>query len=137
MTGQPKPTWKGRLIAFAISAALCVGTIEGVSRYLESNKDSPILSEMVLLMQPYMMFAGTAWKSPVWRNIEAKTDVPSTTTFNNFGFNIADDVSLPLNEEFRKKYASRQDQRLVIITGGVRRAWRGCHCERQDHRRAD
>jgi hypothetical protein len=83
MTDTPMPTWKGRLIAFGVSAFLCVVIIEGTARVFESMEKGKPVKEMQLSMQPYMMFVSGTENHPTWRNIINNTDVPSRMTFNN------------------------------------------------------
>src|SRR5262249_40602894 len=67
---------------------------------------------------PYMMFVAPQGNDPVWRNTETKTDIPSHVKFNNFGFTVDGDFSLPLSEEFVSKNAKKPGEKLVLITGG-------------------
>lgn len=116
MTPQPKLTWKGRLIAFGVSALLCVALLEGGSRFFDRTDKG--LTQMQLILHPYMMFVGYAGKNPTWRNVETKTDVPSTMHFNNIGFANDIDFTTPPAPEFLKKYSKAAGEKLVLITGG-------------------
>lgn len=116
MTDRPKLTWKGRLIAFSVSAVLCVALLEGLSRVFDRTDN--VVTKMQLIMHPYMMFVGYAGTNATWRNIETKTDIPSTVHFNNLGFTTDSDFAVPPTKEFLKKYARSTEERLVVITGG-------------------
>jgi lysophospholipase L1-like esterase len=116
VTDQPKLTWKGRLIAFGVSAVLCVAAIEGVARFIDLE-DKAVVA-MQLHLQPYMMFVGPAQRDPVWRNIETSTDIPSHVHFNNFGFTVDTDFAIPPSDEFLKVYAKKPGDRFILITGG-------------------
>ena len=39
-------------------------------------------------------------------------------TFNNLGFNVASDFSMPPSAEFISQYAAKPGEKLVLITGG-------------------
>ena len=119
MTPAPTPTWKGRLIAFGIGALLCFVVLEGGGRLLENqNRSNKGAATIPLTMQPYMMFVAHPNDHPTWRNIETHTDVPSKMTFNNLGFVIQSDLSVPLDEAFIEKYRARAGERLILLTGG-------------------
>ena len=115
MTPQPKLTWKGRLTAFGVSAFLCVALLEGVSRFFDRTDKA--LTQTQLNLQPYMMFGGHPQKNPIWRNIQTKTDIPSTMSYNNFGLTIDIDVSIPPTPEFLRKYSKAAGEKLVVVTG--------------------
>ena len=116
MTDQPKLTWKGRLIAFGVSAVLCMMAIEGFGRLVD--REDKAVGSMQLYLQPYMMFVGPPGKDPVWRNVETKTDIPSHMRFNNLGFTVDTDFSIPPSDEFLKVYAKKPGDRFILITGG-------------------
>ena len=116
MSEKPRLTWKGRLIAVGISTILCVGVLEGGARLFE--RDVGGMANMSLNMTPWMMFAGQPMTNPVWRNVETKTDVPSTMKFNNLGFMGTIDFSVPPSREFLQAYEKKPGERLVAITGG-------------------
>lgn len=116
MSPQPAMTWKGRLIAFGVSALLCVGILEGGSRIMERDRSG--IASMTLNLQPYMMFGAFAGKNPTWRNIETNQDVPSRMTFNNLGFMGSLDYSVPPNAAYFEAWAKKPGERLIAITGG-------------------
>lgn len=116
MTDQPTLTRKGRLIAFGVSAVLCIAAIEGISRVFDSGQGAVV--EMQLNLQPYMMFAGSPQQNPMWRDVVTNTDVPSRMKFNNYGFAIDDNFTLPPNEAFSRKFVKQPEDRIVVTTGG-------------------
>jgi hypothetical protein len=116
VSAGPKLTWKGRIIAFCVSALVCALVIEGGARLVDSKDKAAEVIE--LGVQPYMMFVGHPPKNPVWRDIETGTDVPSHMRFNNLGFAVDDDFDMPLSRDFIAKYSASPQQRLVLITGG-------------------
>lgn len=118
MTDTPKPTLKGRLIAFGVSALLCAVAIEGFARFVEQKEDKQSAVEMQADLQPYMMFVATTENHTTWRNIVNHTIVRSQMTFNNLGFNVASDFSIPPSAEFISRYAAKPGEKLVLITGG-------------------
>jgi hypothetical protein len=117
MTDKPKPTLKGRLIAFGTSALLCAVAIEGFAWVAERRAKQPVV-DMQLNLQPYMMFVSTTSRHPIWLDLVNKTEVPSQMTFNNLGFNVASDFAMPLSAEVISQYAKKPGEKLVLITGG-------------------
>lgn len=116
MTEQPKLTWKGRLIAFGVSAVLCIALIEGVSRYVESRSRG--LAVLPVEPHPYLMNVGVRAANMTWRNIFTDADVPSRMAFNNLGFTVDGDFGVAPNEEFSRKYVKGPKDKIVLITGG-------------------
>jgi hypothetical protein len=118
MSDAPQVTWKGRLLAFGVSAILCVVLIEGAARLFERKGNDSGAASMQLTLQPYMMFVGNPGKNVFWQNLETGSPIPSTVTFNNLGFNVSDDLSVPPSPAFIGKYAKKPGEKLVLITGG-------------------
>jgi lysophospholipase L1-like esterase len=116
MTDRPKLSWKARLFAFGVIAALCVVFTEGASRFLEGGAKGAKVIQLALA--PYMMFTDHPGDNPVWHNPHTNADIPSHMKFNNLGFAVDDDFSLPLSDNFVRKYAATPQQRLVLVTGG-------------------
>jgi hypothetical protein len=121
MTDTPKLTWKGRVIAFGVSALMCAAIIEGFARFVERKEDKRSVKqsivEMKATLQPYMMFV-TMTDEPIWRNIINHTEIHSKMTFNNLGFTGVGDFSVPPTAEFIGRYAAKPGEKLVLITGG-------------------
>jgi len=116
MSPQPAMTWKGRLIAFGVSALLCIAILEGGARIIDRDRSG--IASMTLNLQPYMMFAAHPGKNLTWRNIETKQDIPSRMTFNNLGFMGSLDYTVPPNAAYFETWAKKPGERLIAITGG-------------------
>jgi hypothetical protein len=120
VTEPQKLTWKGRLIAFGVSAIICAVAIEGGARILEAKSkiDAGGLSTLQVNMQPYMVFTSQTGRHPTWLNVETGKKIPSLMTYNSLGFMGDVDYTLVPNQKFLKAYAKGPDDKIVLITGG-------------------
>ena len=107
-------------IRLAVFVALML-VVEIAARQIEPSPRATIK----LVLQPYMMFTAPAADRPVWKNRVTGEPVPSTMTFNNFGFAERFDFSLTPDAEYVKQHRKQPGEELVLISGGSAAAGHG------------
>jgi hypothetical protein len=104
-------------IVIAIVIALC-GLIEGAARLLERFMPPSSAVTLQLNLQPYLMFATGPSRGMVWQDIFKKNQIPSSMTFNNFGYAESFDYQLVPDAAYLARHGRKPGERIVLITGG-------------------
>ena len=91
-------------------------TLELAARVFDEGQPS---TSMDMNLTPYTMFSMPPGDNGgyVWQNIFTNQKIPSTLSFNNFGFAEAFDYSMFPDEVYLSKFGKKPNEKLVVITG--------------------
>lgn len=95
---------------------LFAGGLEVASRIMDWSAKSGGRTVLELNLQPYMMFSFHRQKDPVWVDTLSDTTIPSTLSFNNYGF--AEEGDFSLWPEDGGIADGGPNVRTILITGG-------------------